>query len=281
METLENKLIENHWVRHAQLESARQEAAKTNKPIWAALVKLGYLSLADLYVFFAQESGVPYVKISNYKINPEVLRLLDEDFCRQNVLIPLFKIKDTIYIACGNPFDTELVTTLPKILEFTVEFLLAVPASILKALDAFYGPEEKTFALEKLIVQNEPLKGLAFWRESERLPLTIPISLRLEDSTVALPNSTPIDGYTRDISHNGTALGLEVFLYLPKGVNISLEFRPEGTLFSSGRSIKTKGEIVYCRMEKGQQYFLGIKFTEITAEAREQLFKLATQPKKP
>lgn len=274
METLENKLIENQWVRQAQLESARQEAAKTNKPIWAALVKLGYLSLDDLCVFFAQESGIPYAKISNYKINPEVLRLLDEDFCRQNVLIPLFKIKDTVYLACGNPFDTELVTTLHRILSYTVEFLLAVPASILKALDAFYGPEEKTFALEKLIVQNEPLKGLAFWRESERLPLTIPISLRLEDSTVALANSTPLDGYTRDISRNGTAIGLEVFIFLPKGVNISLEFKPDKNLAGAGQIIKVMGEIAYCRMEKDQHYFLGVRFTEITDEARNQLFAL-------
>ncbi|HCD38239.1 MAG TPA: hypothetical protein DEQ77_05905 [Candidatus Omnitrophica bacterium] len=276
MESLENKLVDGHWVRKEQFEAARQEAAKTNKSVWSMLVKASYLSLDDLSIFFAQESGIPYVRISDYKIKPEVLALLDEDFCRQYILIPLFKIKDTVYLACTNPFDAELTDTLPKTLGCAIEFLLAPPRSIAAALDASWGPEEKTFILEKSIVQQKPLQGLTFWRESQRLPLTIPMSLSIEDEALSLPYATPIDGYTRDISHNGTAIGLEVFLYLPKGVNIALEFRPEASLFSSGYSIKTKGEIVYCRMEKGRQYSLGIKFTEITSEAREQLFKLAT-----
>lgn len=275
MESLENKLVENHWVRQEQLEAAKQAAAKTKKSVWTMLVKANYLSLDDLSIFFAQESGIPYVRISDYKIKPEVLSLLDEYFCRQHILIPLFKIKDTAYIACSNPFDAELTDTLPKILGCAIEFLLAPPLSIAAALDTFWGPEEKTFILEKSIVQQKPLQGLALWRESKRMPLAIPMSLSIEDSALSLPHGAPIDGYTRDISHNGTAIGLEVFLYLPKGINIALEFRPEASLFSSGHSIKTKGEIVYCRMEKGQQYFLGIRFTEITSESREQLFKLA------
>ena len=275
MENLENKLIQDNWVTQERLEKARQEASHTRKTVWAMLVKLGFISLDDLCIFFAQESGIPYIKISNYKINPEVLRALDEDFCRQNIVVPLFKIKDTLYIACGNPLDTELLDNILKCIPDNVELLLAPCASIIQALDAFYGPREKAFELEKLIIQQGPLKGLAFWRESERLNLVIPVSMKIEDSAVTLPYALPIDGYTRDISYNGTAIGLEVFLYLPKGIHISLEFRPEHTLLSSGRTIKTKGEIVYCRMEKGQHYFLGIKFTEITTPARDELFKLA------
>lgn len=275
MENLENKLIADNWITQERLERARQEAAHTRKSVWAMLIKLGFISWDNLCIFFAQESGVPYVQISDYKINPETLRILDEDFCRQNVVIPLFKIKETVSIACSNPLDTELLNNILKCVPFNVELLLAPSASILNALDTFYGPRENAFELEKLIIQQGPLKGLAFWRESERLSLAIPVSMKIEDSALALSYTLPIDGWTRDISHNGTAIGLEVFLYLPKRINVSLEFKPEHTLLSSGKTIKTKGEIVYCRMEKGQHYFLGIKFTEISAQARDELFRLA------
>lgn len=277
MENLENKLIADNWITQERLERARQEAAHTHKSVWAMLIKLGFISWDNLCIFFAQESGVPYVQISDYKINPETLRILDEDFCRQNVVIPLFKIKETVSIACSNPLDTELLNNILKCVPFNVELLLAPSASILNALDTFYGPRENAFELEKLIIQQGPLKGLAFWRESERLSLAIPVSMKIEDSALALSYTLPIDGWTRDISHNGTAIGLEVFLYLPKRVNVSLEFKPEHTLLSSGKTIKTKGEIVYCRMEKGQHYFLGIKFTEISAQARDELFRLAAR----
>jgi len=52
MESLENKLVDGHWVRKEQFEAARQEAAKTNKSVWSMLVKASYLSLDDLSANF-------------------------------------------------------------------------------------------------------------------------------------------------------------------------------------------------------------------------------------
>ena len=189
--------------------------------------------------------------------------------------MPLFKIKETLFAACANPLDATLINNLANLCGCPIEPLFASAYSIIKALDSLYGLEDKLFEAGNFILEQEPLEGLPFFRESERLPLNIPVSISLEDASFTLPFSSPIDGYSRDISRNGTAVGLEIFLFLPAGIKISLDFKPGATLFASGQTIKVKGEIVYCRMEKGQHYFLGIKFSEITEEARNQLFKLA------
>ena len=279
MENIEQSLISDKWVSQKQLEAAKQEAEKIKKPLPAALVKLGFLSLEDLAIFFAQEGNIPYVKISDYILTPEIMRLIDETFCREHLVVPLFKIKDILYIACANPLDSSLLDTLSYLSKTTLELLLASSVSIHKALNSFYGPQDKVFELEELIIKQDSLKGLSFWRESPRIHISLPVSLTIEGNEVTLPYSAAINGTTRDISDNGTSIGLEVFLYLPKGLCIWLEFHPECSLTAIGRSIRAKGEIVYCRMEKGQHYFLGIKFSEITAEARDELFKLTTARK--
>ncbi len=278
MENLEAKLIQDGWLDAHRIELARQEAAKYGRSIWAMFVKLGFLSLDDIAVFFAQESGVPYVNICDYLIGAEAARLIDEDFCRQNTVVPLFKIKDSLFVACANPLDTALTDALTKLAGCDIVPLLATSFSIIKALNAIYGIEDKVFESEKFLTTQEPLKGLAFWRESERLPLNIAVSIKIEDRSFTLSYASSIDGYTRDISYSGTAIGLEVFLFLPKGIAVTLEFKPDKNLTAADKVIiKVRGEIAYCRMEKGRHYFLGVRFTEITGEARNQLFALASR----
>ena len=275
MKDLETKIVQDGWITVQQLNAAKEEAARAGRTVWAAMVKSGYLSLDDLTIFFAQESNIPYVRIADYKISSSVLSLIGENFCRQNLVMPLFKIKETLFAACANPLDATLINNLANLCGCPIEPLFASAYSIIKALDSLYGLEDKLFEAGNFILEQEPLEGLPFFRESERLPLNIPVSISLEDASFTLPFSSPIDGYSRDISRNGTAVGLEILLFLPPGLKLSLDFKPCATLFACGQTIKVKGEIVYCRMEKGQHYFLGIKFSEITEEARNQLFKLA------
>ena len=275
MQDLEAKLIQDSWITPQQFNLAKQEAAKLAKSIWVALVRLGYLTAEDLAIFFAQETGIAYVRISDYEISGEVASLIDEDFCRENAVIPLFKVEDRLFVAFSNPLDTALVDRLAKLTVLDVEPLIASAESISKALDIYYGLKDQDFAIEKFVMKQTPLRKLSFWRESERLPLEIPVSVKVEDKRVFLHYSSPIEGATRNISGGGTALGLHIFLFIPKGTKLLLEFKSVAQLT---QVIKAKGEVVYCRMEKGQRYFLGIKFTEIDAHSRSQLLKLSQHP---
>lgn len=279
MKELETKLIQNNWITLEQLSLAQQEALRCGKSIWVALAKLGYLSDEDIAIFFAQESGIAYVKISDYKISPEILHLADEAFCRENLAIPLFKIKNILFIACSNPFDTTLLDNLMKMVNCDVEPLIATKHSILQALDYYWGVEDKTFALEKFIITQAPLQGVTFWRESERMPLDMPVAIKIDDAAISLNGSFSIEGYTRNISCGGTAVGLYIFLFLPKGTKVSLEFKPSAIISCASEPIKISGEVVYCHMEKGKWYFLGIKFSETNEEVKAQLIRLAETKK--
>ncbi len=276
MEDLELKLIQDKWVSLEQFNLAKQETDKCGKSIWVGLLKLGYLTGEDVAVFFAQETNIAYVRISDYEIAPEVLSLVDENFCRENLVMPLFKVKDRLFVVFNNPLDTALVDRLAKLSGCDIEPLIASAESINQALDLYYGLEDRVFDIERFVMKQGPLRRISYWRESERRPLEIPVSIKIEDKNVVLHYSSPIDGSTRNISNGGTAVGLNIFLFIPSGTNVYLEFKLGGDLSSKSQQIiKAKGEVVYCRMEKGQRYFLGIKFIEIEDGARNKLLRLS------
>lgn len=275
MDDLEFKLVGNNWVNHEQLNLARQDASRYGKTLWVSLVKLGYISEENIAIFFAQESGISYVRACDYEIRYETLRSLKEDYCRAHFVIPLFKVKDTLFVACSNPFDAALLEEISKLAGSATEFLIASRRSISLALDLYWGPEERTFEAAGYIVKQPTVQGLGFWRESERLDLNINVDIKIEDPGILLHGASVLEGTSRNISGSGTAIGLQVFLFLPKGTIVSMEFKPQSALLSTGQTLKAKGEIVHSYMEKGSQYFIGIRFTEIAQEALNSLFTLA------
>lgn len=275
MENLEDKLAQDRVITKEQYGRAKEEAYKCQKSFWSMVVKLGFLSADDLSVIFAQESGIAYARIADYKLNPEVMKLLEEGFCRQNSVIPLFKINGVLFPACANPLDTAFMDNLARILSLEIEPLFAPEEAITKALDCYYGPQDKAFSCAELIIKQPALEGLPFWRESERLSLNVPVSITIDDTSLVNPCCQPIESFSRDISRNGAALGLEILFYLPKGTKISIDFKPP----QAPQPIKAKGEVIYCRMEKSKNYFLGIKFSQISSQALSQLLNLVESRK--
>ncbi|MDD5729559.1 MAG: PilZ domain-containing protein [Candidatus Omnitrophica bacterium] len=274
MENLADKLVSYNWINAGQLNAAKQDASKTGKSVWSCLVKLGHLSEEDIAIFFSQESGIAYVRVDDYELDREILCLVNEAFCRQHAVIPVFKIKNVLYVACSNPLDTGVIDGLSRLSGCEVEPLIASSRSILAALDICFGPEDENFLLDGFLFRQNPLQGLSFYRESQRLALSIPAGIKVLDKSVRLHCSS-IEGYTRNISSNGKAINLQVSVFLPRGISVSLELKPQKTLLTAGEIIKAFGEVIYCNVEKVQRYSLAVKFINIAQDDLEKLLKLA------
>lgn len=279
MAGIEARLIQGGWVTQEQLKTAQLEAERANKNIWSSLVKLGYLSEEDVFIFFAQESNLCYVKVADYALEGSVLKILDEPFCREHVVIPLYKVKTTLFVACANPQDTDTIDSIARTTGLTVEPLCASHHSVQQALDTYFGPKDSVFMFEQFLFKPAPLQGITFHREAERTPLNIPVTVKVLDKDVILRYSAPIEGFTRNISISGTAIGLQVFLYLPKGLEVLLEFKTEYTLFKAEKTLTARGTIVYCGMEKGLRYALGIAFTQIDNDVLNKLLQISETKK--
>lgn len=253
---LENQLLSDSWINSGQYGQAKEEQEKSGKSLYSIIVRKGYMSEEDVYIFFAQCSNIPFVRISDYKIEESLVNLFSENFYRENLILPLFKIENTLYIAMVNPLDSDLLNTLTMQTKAEISSLFTTPSSILEAINSNFGPDDKYFALEELIFSPQSLHMIPPIRESERLNISLPVEFKPE-SGISLISSAFISGVTADISSSGKALGIRTFVFLPSGIQVFVKFPQNDPAYSA------RAEVVRCSMEKGGRYFLGVKFLDI------------------
>jgi hypothetical protein len=245
------------------------------------LIKLEYLSEESIVRFFAQEANIPYVRLPDYRIKQNVLNMLEEDFCRQNHVIPLWMIQDTLFIACNNPFNTALLDTIAKLSRCFVEPLMAASTAIDQTIDHYWKQDNISFNIADFLVKQEPVKGMAFWRESERIAVDWPISVTVRDEAFALACSSSIEGRGHDISRDGSAIGIYLPLYFPKGIAVVMDIHPLSGNKPQDRIFRISGEIVHSYMHSARDYSVGIRFNNIEEGARKDLLSCALTQIKP
>ena len=265
MSELRRKLLEENWINEAQFLKANEEAQKLKKSLYAAIIKLGFLTEDDIFAFFSQETKIPFVNISDYKLDPEILRLFPEEFYRQNLFIPLFKIENNLYLAMTNPLNTELIESIEKRTNSTVVPLFSSPSAILKALDSFFGPKDHYADLENLILSSSQI-NLPFYRSSQRIRVNLPLEIKPVDENIKLASSSYIPATCVDISEDAEAIGAKIFLYLPPKIKILVRFPFK----------EVEAEIIHCTVCKKGFYLLGIRFFKKQKEIIEKFLKEKT-----
>jgi len=273
MERIEEKLLEGKWVEPWQLDRAKVEAHNQGQSLWANLVKFGFFSEEDFALFLAQECGIPYVKVSDYAIDQAVLHLVEENFSLQNQIIPLFKLDNTLFLACSNPLDSGLLDSVSKMTGCVIEPLVSEAHAILGALDLYWRLEEKNFELAKFIIKQNTVQGFVQWRGAERLSLKLPFKLKILDDAITLLSRRVITGNTLNISSDVNAIGVLAPIFLPPGVIILISLEVKQDKGIPDRLIELRGEIVRSAMIKPREYLLGIKVRNISEAVREELMR--------
>jgi hypothetical protein len=275
MENLEVRLIEEKLVQPWQLDRANVEKRNSGQSLWVSLVKLGFLSEGEIALFLAQQSGIPYVRITDYAIDQPVLHLIEENFSLQNQIIPLFKLGNTLFVACSNPLDAALLDSVAKMTGLDIEPLVSEAHAILAALDLYWRLEEKGFELAKFIIKQNTVQGFVPWRGATRLFLQIPFELKVLDETVCLLLRQAITGNTFNISSDANFIGVQLNLFLPKGLIVLLSFKITQDKDYPEKLIDLRAEIVRSAMVRAGEYLLGIKILNAAESVKKELLSLA------
>ena len=98
-EQVEEVLVKNNLLTSSQLDDLKKKADQDNKPLFSLLVSDGHLSDEDLTKTVAQVAKLPYVNLSNTRIEPSVLELLPQDIAERYMAVPLGEIQHRVAIA--------------------------------------------------------------------------------------------------------------------------------------------------------------------------------------
>lgn len=133
-------LVENGLITATQLAEALAEQRASGGRLGEIIVKKGWVSREEIDKSLTQQRGISTFNLSGYIIEPEVVRLIPEDFARKYKLMPVFVIENTLTIAMSDPSNVFIIDEIQRLTKLNVEPVSAEELDIRKTQDQYYGP---------------------------------------------------------------------------------------------------------------------------------------------
>ncbi len=113
----------------------------TKEPLLKILEDIGAITDEQAAQVLAEQWGLDYVNLLNYKIDKEILNLLDPDRARYYGIFLLKKEGDTYHVAIADPTNIEAMDYLRLILGNNIKFYVSTRAAINQAIEKYYEME--------------------------------------------------------------------------------------------------------------------------------------------
>lgn len=111
---VEDNLINEGFLKSDKVAELKEKAKLAGSPFFAYLVSEGIVPSEALTKTFAKINHIPYVNLSDSKIDKEVLRLLTKDIATRYMAVPLGQIKNRLVVAMLDADNIQAVDYLSK-----------------------------------------------------------------------------------------------------------------------------------------------------------------------
>jgi len=153
-------LIAAGLITREQLEEALELQKKTKRKLGQILIDLGYVTEEDITETWALQLDIPHVYLSDYAVDPEVIKLVAETMAREHSIIPVSRQGDKLVIAMSNPLDVETIDLLQRETKMRVEPLMAPESHIQRSISKHYNSMGNGSDLENSI--DEAITNIDF-----------------------------------------------------------------------------------------------------------------------
>ncbi len=147
-------LIKSGIIDERQLAKALEIQKTSNKRLGEILVELGYLNFRDLIWILSEQASIPFIDLKPEILDSNLIRSFPEKLLYDYCMIPLYEIENKLYVAIGNPTDTQGIEKIKALANKELVVSGADPKMILGLLDKFFLVEQT----EKMLV-NEDFAG--------------------------------------------------------------------------------------------------------------------------
>ncbi|MFJ7679123.1 GspE/PulE family protein [Peribacillus sp. NPDC097198] len=141
-------LVEAGLITEDQLQIALEEKSKSQK-LGDVLLQKGYITEQQLIEVLEFQLGIPHVSLYRYPFDSNIFSLISEDMAKRNLMIPLKKEGEKLYVAMADPMDFYAIDDLRLSTGFQIESAIATKDDILRAIAKHYTDED---GLEELMV---------------------------------------------------------------------------------------------------------------------------------
>ena len=157
-------LITSNIITEGQLKDALDLQKREGGRIGKNLVQLGYVTEEKLVVFLSRQYNVPAIDLSDYKIDPSLLKLIPGDMARKYLIVPVARVGATLTIAMVDPSNVFAIDDVKFRTGYNVEVVVSSESTILNAISTHFIGESliasKGLATEVLEAKNYELPNL-------------------------------------------------------------------------------------------------------------------------
>lgn len=155
---VEDDLVKRSIVDHIHLEDIRKESEKTGEPFMALLIASGQVKEEELTKSLANVTKVPYVDLSDAKVNPKTLSLLPQEVAERYMAVPLGEMQNRLVVAMLDADNVQAVDFLSNKIGRPLKVYLASEQGIRHVLRQYQTnlDEEVVSALSPDAAHEEP-----------------------------------------------------------------------------------------------------------------------------
>jgi type IV pilus assembly protein PilB len=131
-------LVRNNLIDDQQLSKALAEQKSTGGRLGASLIKLGFIKENELASFLSRQYGVPSINLSEFEIDPTVIKLIPNDVAQKYQIVPINRAGATLIIAMSDPSNIFAIDDIKFMTGYNVEVVVAPEQAIKEAIDKYY-----------------------------------------------------------------------------------------------------------------------------------------------
>lgn len=144
-------LIEQGLVTEAQLRECLTLQRSTGQSLATILLKKGYLTEEDVVVTLSDQIGIPYFRVSSYRIPKEALSEVPESLARQYQMLPVSVTGDVLTLAMADPLNIMALDDLRMLTSYEIEPVVALASELAAAIEFHYGGKTSRDLYNELI----------------------------------------------------------------------------------------------------------------------------------
>jgi len=129
-------LVAANLVNSEQIKEALELQEKTGRRLGSIVISKGWVSDQDVLQLLSRQLRLPYARLRSNIHDPAAAELLDPNIARRLKVMPLFKIRDVMFLATSNPQAIPILDEVEEHVGCSVRPILAVREDILQAINS-------------------------------------------------------------------------------------------------------------------------------------------------
>lgn len=136
-------LVEHNVITEQQLKEALEKQKSSGVKLGRVLVESGIVEEDELLRLLADQLKVPLIDLTQFPINPEVVRIIPEIHARRFRVIALIDEGDSVVVGMGDPTNIFAFDEVSRILKKNIITAVVRESDLLETLDTAYRHTEQ------------------------------------------------------------------------------------------------------------------------------------------